>query len=118
MHLLSAEIQAPLPPGAGRISPEEMPAHAPESLAAGGQQRAGAHGAAPAGTPESYVCLYQVRPALGLQQPGTGPGWRWAEHPAAEMMNSEIGSHAQGRKNVTHKCLSEEQNKRGIQSFP
>lgn len=89
MHLLSAEIQAPLPPGAGRIAPEEMPAHAPESLAAGGQQRAGARGAAPTGTPEGYLCLYQVRPALGLQEPGAGPGYTWAEHPAAERMNSE-----------------------------
>lgn len=89
LHLLSAEIQAPVPPGAGRISAEEVPAHAPESLAAGGQQRAGARGAAPAGAPQGHLCLYQVRPALPLQEPGAGPGYTWAEHPAAEMMDSE-----------------------------
>jgi len=62
LHLLSAEIQAPLPPGAGRISSEEMPAYTPESIAAGSQQRAGACGATDTRTPKSYVRSYQVRP--------------------------------------------------------
>lgn len=105
LHLLSAEIQAPLPPGAGRISPEEMPAHAPESLAAGGQQRAGAHGAAPAGTPQGYLCLYQVRAALWLQEPGAGPGERWAEHPAAARMDSgNVGMHKAEKTWHTNAC--------------
>lgn len=99
LHLLSAEIQAPLPPGAGRISSEEMPAHAPESLAAGGQQRAGARWATHPRTAKSYVCSDQVRPETW------GPGRvRWAEHPAAERLGS--GRRAQGRKAVAYISLS------------
>lgn len=101
LHLLSAEIQAPLPPGAGRISSEEMPAHAPESLAAGGQQRAGARWAAHPRTAKSYVRSNQVRPETwGLGRV------RRAEHPATERLGS--ARRAQGRKTVTYKSLSVE----------